>query len=152
MIITRSQRRVEKRQRRSGAALVEAAIVLPVFLLFLFGIFEYSRFIMVRNLADHAVREGAREAVVHTYDKTTAQIVQLVRDRMGGQSAQIKAQVRVFRSNSSGANLGDWTNASFGEWVMVELTGTFRPALPSIFGMGSTIPITAQAMMRSEAN
>ena len=140
--------------RRRGAAVVETAIALPRFFLMLLGILEYSRFVMVRNLADHAAREGARHAVVHSYDQTTAQVQALVVDRLAGQDAQLGGlAVQVYRTDpTTGANLGAWTDARFGEWVMVQLTGTYRPALPSFLQMSSTIPVKAQVMMRCEAN
>ena len=51
-------------QRRTGAAIVEAALVLPIAILFIFGILEYGRFLFVRNVMEHGAREGARYAVV----------------------------------------------------------------------------------------
>lgn len=140
--------------RRRGSVLVEAGLVLPVFLLMVLGIFEYSRFIMVRNLVDNSAREGARYAVVHVYDKTTADVQAMVLSRLAGQEGQLGTyNIQVFEANpATGANQGLWTNAAFGDWVMVQITGTYRPALPSLLMMSSTIPVKAQAMMRCEAN
>jgi len=133
--------------------LVEASIVLPIFLMMLLGIFEYSRFVMVRNLADNAAREGARFAVVHTYDKTTADVKALVLKRLAGQQGQLNPTIDVFKANPiTGVKQDLWTNARFGDWVMVEITGTYRPAVPRLLGMGKTIPVRARSMMRSEAN
>jgi Flp pilus assembly protein TadG len=140
--------------RPRGSVLVEASIVLPIFLLMLLGIFEYSRYVMVRNLVDNATREGARYAVVHVYDKTTADIQAEVLKRLAGQDGQLASyNCQVFEANpATGANQGIWTNAAFGDWVMVQITGTYRPALPNFLRMSSTIPVRAQAMMRCEAN
>lgn len=52
------------RDRRRGATTVEAAFVLPIFLLFLMGIYEYGRYLMVLHVATNAARDGARLAVV----------------------------------------------------------------------------------------
>jgi Flp pilus assembly protein TadG len=49
---------------RSGAALVEFAVVLPVFVLFILGIIEFGRAFMVGQLVTNAAREGARQAVL----------------------------------------------------------------------------------------
>ena len=46
-----------------GTTTVEAAIILPVFLLLLFGIFEAGRFLNTRQVLTNAAREGARLAV-----------------------------------------------------------------------------------------
>ncbi|WP_406698671.1 TadE family protein [Singulisphaera sp. Ch08] len=151
-----SFRFTSKSARRRGAVLVEASIVLPIFLMMLFGIFEYSRFAMMKNLMDHAAREGARYAVVHAYDKTTAEIQTFVRGKLAGQERQLSSgnpTIQVFRVNpTTGANLGLWTDARFGDWVMVQITGTYTSAAPRLLLMNSTFQVRAQAMMRCEAN
>ena len=48
----------------SGAALVEAAMVLPIVLLLVFGLTEVSLYLWTRSLAVKAVQLGARQAVV----------------------------------------------------------------------------------------
>jgi Flp pilus assembly protein TadG len=147
-------RRHAPQARRRGSAVVEAAIALPMFFLMLLGILEYSRYVMVRNLADHAAREGARTAVVHSYDQTTSQIQSLVVSRLAGQDGQLSGlAVQVYKADpATGRNLGLWTDARFGEWIMVQVTGTYRPALPNFLQMSSTIPVKGQVMMRCEAN
>src|SRR4029079_17974059 len=68
MITSQSENETNrKRSRRSrcGAAAVETALVLPLALLFLFGIIEYSRFVMTLQVVTNAAREGARYAVTH---------------------------------------------------------------------------------------
>ena len=58
---------IEARQRGNtserGTALVEAAIILPMFLMLLFGVFEAGRFMNAQNVLTNAAREGARAAV-----------------------------------------------------------------------------------------
>lgn len=51
--------------RRRGVAVVESAAVMSVFLLLLFGMFEYCRFLLVLHVTNNATREGARYAVVN---------------------------------------------------------------------------------------
>ena len=54
----------QKRQnsRRSGQAVVEFALVLPVFLLLLLGVVEFGRIFLRLHLLTNASREGARVA------------------------------------------------------------------------------------------
>ncbi len=64
-----------RRTRRRGMTIVESTLVLSVFLLLLFGMFEYCRFLMVLHVTNNAARDGARYAVVNmdkpsTFDKT----------------------------------------------------------------------------------
>ena len=58
-------RRVRRsRERRRGAAAAEFAVVLPVFVLLIFGILEFGRMIMVQQILTNASREGARLACI----------------------------------------------------------------------------------------
>lgn len=57
---------------RTGAALVEMALVLPIFCLIVFGIVEFGRAFMIGQLVTNAAREGVRQAV--TGDYTNAQV------------------------------------------------------------------------------
>ena len=49
----------------SGQAIVEFALVAPVFFLLLFGIIEAGRFIIYYETLSNAAREGTRYAIVH---------------------------------------------------------------------------------------
>jgi Flp pilus assembly protein TadG len=51
---------VQRRQDERGAALVEFALILPVLVLFVFGIIEFGRAYSARIQLTAAVREGAR--------------------------------------------------------------------------------------------
>ncbi|MCZ2343206.1 MAG: pilus assembly protein [Bacteroidales bacterium] len=106
---------------RRGAAIVEVAVLLTPFFLFLFGIFEYSRYIMVLHTATNAARDGARLASVKVTDSTVtgttvtsspyssgapaynvATITNHVLARMGGINSQITGfTVRVFPCNTT---------------------------------------------------
>ena len=56
---------LRRANRRRGMTLVESTLVLMVFLMLLFGIFEYCRFLMVLHITNNAARDGARYAVVN---------------------------------------------------------------------------------------
>jgi len=62
MLLTVRNRRSN---RRRGLTVVESSLVMSVFLLLLFGMFEYCRFLMVLHVSSNAAREGARYAVVN---------------------------------------------------------------------------------------
>lgn len=55
----------DRRRRSAGQALVEFALVAPIFFLLLFGIIEAGRFILYYQTLNNATREGARYAIVH---------------------------------------------------------------------------------------
>ena len=94
--------------RRSGATTVEVSVVLSVFLLFLFGIFEYCRYLMMIQITTNAARDGARYAVVNlgkgasfaTADyndgvKTYLSIQKFVDFRMAGTQGMITGYART---------------------------------------------------------
>jgi hypothetical protein len=56
---------LSRRVREGGQALVEFAFVLPVFLLLLYGIIEFGRYVYTVQILNNAAREGARYAIVH---------------------------------------------------------------------------------------
>jgi Flp pilus assembly protein TadG len=53
-----------KKERR-GQAMVEFALVAPVFFLLLFAIIEGGRFVFYYEMLNGATREGARYAIIH---------------------------------------------------------------------------------------
>jgi Flp pilus assembly protein TadG len=63
------QRRRSRRsgQRSRGQALVEFALVFPIFMLVLFGIIDVGRYVYVSNSLNEASREGARYGSVEQW-------------------------------------------------------------------------------------
>ncbi len=58
-------RRHHRRRRGKGQALVEFALVAPIFFLILFSIIEFGRYVFTVQILNEAAREGARYAIVH---------------------------------------------------------------------------------------
>jgi Flp pilus assembly protein TadG len=163
--------RIRSPRIRRGVSIVEMAFVLPVVLLFLFGLMEYGNYLMVLHTTNNAAREGVRYAVVHTGDGTTlSQVTGVVNNAMAGVNAQIQGYtVNVFSADPSGIynsstgtaiyppniyvlNGSSWNSAAFGSPIVVQITGTYKPILPSFLFMNATMPINVTAMMNSEAN
>jgi Flp pilus assembly protein TadG len=101
-----------RRKRRPGATIVESALVLSVFLMLLFGMFEYCRFLMVLHITNNAARDGARYAAVRVNTPadeilTTRQaIVDYTTMRMGGVQKNIEGfRVGVYSVDQAGLNL-----------------------------------------------
>ena len=57
-------RKIPAGRRRTGAAMLEAAIVLPILIMLFLGIIEMGRVMMLNQVATNAAREGARLAIV----------------------------------------------------------------------------------------
>jgi Flp pilus assembly protein TadG len=56
------RRHNKSQQRRRGTAMVETALVLPIFFMIVLGVIEFGRAMMVAQLLTHGAREGARLA------------------------------------------------------------------------------------------
>jgi Flp pilus assembly protein TadG len=61
-----------RRRDPRGQALLEFALVLPIFLILLMGVIDVGRAIWAQNSLASAAREGARFAIVHGGSDTTA--------------------------------------------------------------------------------
>lgn len=63
-------RSIYARRKERGQELVEFALILPLLLLLLVGIFEFGYVVFVQNTLSNAVREGARYGAVKSDDET----------------------------------------------------------------------------------
>jgi len=140
--------------RRQGAAIVEMAAVSVVFLMLLFGIIEYCRFIFFQQLFYNASREGARYAVVNSTDATIVTDTKAkVKSYLNGLDTKVTGySCSVFWADAAGNSLGTPDNAPFGQYIAVDVQGTYSPILPSFLRMNSSIVIRSKTLMYSEAN
>lgn len=164
-----------RRPRRRGATIVESALVLPMFLMILFGIFEYCRFLMVLHVTGNAARDGARYASVNlskpstfsTTDYTDASgtvypsVVKYTTARMGGTQGNVQGfAVTVTARDETGAVITgtQWNGVSFPKRVGVAVTGIYRPVVPlqiftgkfGLYIIPDNIPVNANAAVACE--
>lgn len=153
-------RRHNNKRQRTGAVVVEAAIVLPLVLLFILGVMEYGRYLMTMHIFQNAAREGAAYAAKHTspiviggvvYGNATSDVTNVVASRLAGQQL-VSQTVSVYRSDSVGNNLGTWTDAQAGQFVSVEISGTYQFAAPRLLKLPSSMSTRFKAVKRSEGN
>ncbi len=129
------------RKQRRGAAVVEFAVVAPIFFLLVFGMIEYGRMVMVQQVITNASREGARSAVL---DGTTTQ--------------EVSDVVNAYLSSGSitGATITVDPNppedAGYGEPVTVTVSIPFDQVswLPTPMFLGGKT-LTATTVMRRES-
>ena len=81
------------RSRRDGTTLVEVAVVLPVFLVFIFGLWAYGHAQMTSNMLKGAVRQAARLGA--TDGVTSAQVEARIRTIMGTSIDPSKVSIQV---------------------------------------------------------
>ncbi len=135
--------------------------MLPLVLMFIFGIFEFSRYVMLLQVATNAAREGCRYAVTHvqpivisgvTYNNGATDVTTRVTNMLAGQTLASQS-VSVYLSDSSGNNLGSsWQSAQAGQYITVQVTGNFTSLLTTFLHMPSVLAISATATMEAESN
>lgn len=128
------------RAERSGAAVVEFAIVAPVLFLFVFGMIDVGRAVMVQNLLTNAARDGARTAAL---DGASAAGVEAQVAEYLAATSVTDATVTVSPNPLSTANLGDPVS------VTVSVPFSSVSWLPSSMFMGSA-NLQATVVMRRE--
>jgi Flp pilus assembly protein TadG len=143
--------------RRRAATVVEAAFVISIMLLFMFGIFEYCRFIFLLQVCENSAREGARFAVARTGDgTTTADVVNFVNSKMSGRQSDLAGYTVTVQNVDPATGVmipnSNWNDAPFAGAIMVRVSGTYTPMMPSFLKTQTSIQIRATSMMSSEAN
>lgn len=133
--------RTAKRHQRRGAAVVEFALVIPVMLVFTFGMIELSRMSMVKESLTQASREGARVGVRPT--ATAAAVRARVAEELeilGLTTAQVTITPDVLSEAMPGDN------------VRVEVSIPLSDAswVPNYFEFGSST-IQSETVMRRES-
>jgi Flp pilus assembly protein TadG len=131
--------RGETRPRRglgsqSGQSLVEFALVLPVFIVVLFGIMEFGRLWEVTNLLTSAAREGARVAAVTEPDAARARTA---------------AQTVLSAGNIRGATVTVTGPNGAGE-ISVTVSFAYTPLTGSIIPGMSSFSLSRSTTMRWE--
>jgi hypothetical protein len=81
--------RIQRRHKTRGQSLAEFALVFPVFLLILFGVFDIGRAVFAYNELTNSAREGVRLAIVN-------QDVPSVKARITRQSSAITVDSCVY--------------------------------------------------------
>ena len=119
-----------------GAAAVELALVLPLFLVLLFGVVEFGLIMYAKGIITQASREGARYGVVYSLTPKT--------------QADIEAQVQNYLQSAgfSGATV----TATLGDPLSVKVDYPYQfMAMPAfVTGMASDLNLTAETTMRME--
>jgi Flp pilus assembly protein TadG len=136
--------------RRRGQALVEFALILPVFLLVLMGIFDLGRAVFYSSTLSNAAREAAREGIV---DQTCSHLTDRAEQRsLGMDNVGITirwldgagAQKRTCQPTIAGA-------ADIGDRVVVTLDYDYRAATPIIGNLVGTIHMRSESTFPVEA-
>jgi Flp pilus assembly protein TadG len=131
------------RARRSGAAAVEFAIVLPVLVTILLGTTDFGRFSHSTIAVANAARCGAQYASMNPYDSSTqaawtAGVVQAVTNELN--------QSPTFDASKLTVTVTNVTESGGLHRTSVQVTYPFKtvinwPSLPSSFNMQQTVVV-----------
>jgi Flp pilus assembly protein TadG len=140
-----------KRMRsEQGAALLEAAITVPIILLISVGIFEFGRAYQTWQVLTNATREGARIAVLT--GTTDAAVTTRVRNYMqaGSLPNYATATVTITRNVAlTGPDTGSKIQIDYPFKFMV-LNPVVKLIAPSDNKTGAPITMKSSAIMRNE--
>jgi Flp pilus assembly protein TadG len=164
-----------RRQKPRGQAMVEFALVIPVFILLMVGIFDLGRVIWVNDTLSTAAREAARFAIVHggsdsntcpmgpaaptavvppldttacpVYSPSRQAIKDVAQKWAAGTSSNVTVSVcyGVVTTCTSDTDAANATNAR-GTQVMVTVTSVVKLSIPSLVGF-SGFSLTASSIM-----
>lgn len=134
-----------------GAAAVEFALLLPVFLMLVFGVIDFGLAINRQSQMNNAAREAAREGV---FNPVATEITQLALDSLTGVPVdEVTVTVDCLRADGSDCVDGQFdTEAQPGGTVIVQLdyTNAFVTPAPALIGLGQDIDVRAEVRMRIE--
>lgn len=134
----------KKQKREDGQAMVEFALILPIFLLILCGIIDFGWLFYNQLSLNNACREGARYAVVHTDENADTQsIINHIENISSTVFANDGVDITVKYSSPSDPTAGDVTVS------MQADISFFTPVLSTILGKEKTL--TSTVIMKVES-
>ena len=140
-----------KRMRsEKGAALIEAAVTVPIILLISVGIFEFGRAYQTQQVLVNASREGARLAVIE--GSTDAQVRARVNAYLtaGGLKSLGDANIPINRTTAITASANGSTVEVSYPFEFIVLNPVVRLVAPGDAKTGAPITMKAATMMRNE--
>lgn len=142
---------MKKRMRSErGAALVEAAMIMPMILLISVGIFEFGRAYQTSQVLTNAAREGARLAILSgpTDGDVRARVNKYLTD--GGLTSLLEANIQVDRNAAlTGSTTASSVTIKY-PFEFMMLNPIVRLVVPTDTETGAPITLTASTLMRNE--
>jgi Flp pilus assembly protein TadG len=141
---------MKRYRNQKGAALLEAAITVPIILLISVGIFEFGRAYQTWQVLTNAAREGARIAVLET--TTDAEIRTRVNNYLkgGGLKAVSDGNIPISRNVTLTASSTASTVEIDYPFEFMVLNPVVRLIAPTDTKTGAPITMKAATLMRNE--
>lgn len=121
--------------RQKGQELAEYALVLPIFLFIIFGIFDLGRAVYTYSAMQNSAREGTRYGIIYPEDWEGIQAMVLEK-AVGLDPSKLAINVSLLPEDA----------------IRVQLVYQFQPVTPFVPDLlgGSVIPLQSQATMQVE--
>lgn len=146
-------------KNQKGAALVEFAIVLPLLVLLVIGAIEFGILYYNKQVITNASREGARAGIIaferDDYYKDNTEIKDIVKNyckkhliTFSGSPDLLDSDIPLVPIDRTDTN----PSFTFGSSFKVTVTYDYDFLVPSLFGFGDILTISATTMMKREGS
>jgi hypothetical protein len=126
-------------ENQNGATVVEFAIILPLVIVFIFGIIEFGLLLYNKQVITNASREGARVGIVAGLDRANNQHTAL---SLTTATNYCSSRLVTFSDNTTPLSINAYdTGLFFGDDLIVDVSYDYGFLILSNFGLG---PITLQ--------
>jgi Flp pilus assembly protein TadG len=138
----KTNRTQSAKRRRSGAALVEMAVCLPVLVMVILAIIEFGRGMMVSELLNDGARVGARQAILAGSSNTAVQqtvTTFMQATSVNPQAVTVNITVTPAAGNPDPGN--QLANAHTGDSVVIQVLVPFDQVsyIPGTYLAGDTL-------------
>jgi Flp pilus assembly protein TadG len=141
-----------RKSSRRGAAVLEMALVLPIFFMVVLGIVEFGRAMMVGQMVTNAAREATRLAIVDgsTNSAVETWVEEFLQSSIGVDAADVTVNINVTAAPGNDDPGDEIGNAQSRDLVQVSVSVPFDKVsyLPGNYLDGKQL--SAQSAMRHE--
>jgi len=137
---------IRRRSRSRGQALVEFALVVPIFFLLLFGFIDVARYVYTTTAYGQAAREGARYGSVEQWSYSCPGTV-VTQSRKNCTEAATLGRVPAGAPTPSSVVFTCPTACRAGDLMSVTVAGTFRFFTPGITNLLGAPQVSQQTQV-----
>ena len=145
-------RLIKRNHNRRGAAIVEMALVLPIFFAVVLGIVEFGRAMMVSQMVTNAAREATRLAIIDGSTNATVEtwVEEFLHDSINVTASDVTVTITVVAAPGNDDPMNQVGNAQARDLVTVKVSVPFDKVsyVPGSYLNGKNL--SAQSSMRHE--
>jgi Flp pilus assembly protein TadG len=143
---------MNRQHNRRGAAIVEMALVLPIFFAVVLGIVEFGRAMMVSQMVTNAAREATRLAIIDGSTNTTVEtwVEEFLNDSINVTASDVTVTITVVAAPGNDDPNNQIGNAQARDLVTVDVSVPFDKVsyVPGSYLNGKNL--SARSSMRHE--